>query len=316
MSKILIFILLPIISFSQVNIAEVEVLFQNKQYEKAEMLLLNYLKNAPNNIQAKALLGDAYAYQKQWDKAIDTYENVLEKETKNAQYFYNYGMVLGMLAMENKLKAMMYVNDIKMAFITASELDKTHIDTRWALVHLYMKLPGIVGGSMTKALQYAEELEELSKVDGYLAKGFVYEYDDAFLQAETYYKKAVQVGRSKTCYLALFNLYEVNNKPDKAIETLEEAQQKHHQNIFQYQIGKVAAKFQIQLEKGKRNLTAYLENFKSDDEAPESWAHYRLAQIYRYQSNKSLALNHIHLGLKALPNQPEFKDEKNEILGM
>ncbi len=316
MSKIWIFILLPIISFSQVNKAEVDALFQKKQYQKAEIFLLNYLKKDPNNIQAQALLGDAYGYQKQWDEAIDSYENVLEKETKNAQYFYNYGMVLGMMAIENKLKAMMYVSDIKMAFIRASELDKTHIDARWALVHLYMKMPGIVGGSMTKALQYAAELKALSKVDGYLAKGFIYEYDDDFAQAETNYKKAVQVGGSLTCYFSLFNLYEAHNKPNKAIEILEQAQEKLNQNILKYQIGKVAAKFQIQLEKGKQNLTSYLENFKTGDEAPESWAHYRMAQIYRYQNKKNVALKHINLSLKALPNQSEFKDEKIEILGM
>lgn len=316
MVKLWVFLLLPFIGLSQVDSAQVKLLFQKKQYKKAEVFLVDYLKINPNNTQATALLGDAYAYQKQWDKAIDSYEFVLEKETKNAQYFYNYGVVLGMMALENKFKAMMYVSDIKASFIKASELDKTHIDTRWALVHLYMKLPGIVGGSMTKALKYAEELEALSKVDGYLAKGFIYAYDEAFIPAEINYKKAIREGGSFTCYMGLVNLYEFHNKPSKAIATLGLAQQNLQDHRLKYHMGKVAAKFQIQLDKGEQNLIAYLENYTPDNEPPKAWAHYRLAQIYRYQNNKKMALKNIDLALKEKPNQTEFHDEKDEVLDM
>ena len=80
-----------------------------------------------------------------------------------------------------------------------------------------MSLPGVVGGSFSKALSYAEQLEELSKVDGYLAKGYVYEYDDEPELAEKYYRLAIKVGGSVTCYEKLTEFYEGQEQPEKAI---------------------------------------------------------------------------------------------------
>jgi hypothetical protein len=40
-------------------------------------------------------------------------------------------------------------------------------------------------------LLFANQLEVLSKVDGYLAKGYIHEYDNEPELAEKYYKKAV-----------------------------------------------------------------------------------------------------------------------------
>ena len=107
----------------------------------------------------------------------------------------------------SKLKALGIIGDVKRSFLKAAELDPNHIDARWALVELYVSLPGIVGGSNSKALKYANELQKLSKVDGYLAKGYVYEYDDKPELAEKYYKLAIKVGGSVTCYEKLSNFY-------------------------------------------------------------------------------------------------------------
>ncbi len=70
------------------------------------------------------------------------------------------------------------IGDIEDSFKKAAELDPNHINVRWALVEYYMKLPAIFGGSKNMALKYAYQLEQLSKVDGYLAKGYIFEYDE------------------------------------------------------------------------------------------------------------------------------------------
>jgi tetratricopeptide (TPR) repeat protein len=102
-----------------------------------------------------------------------------------------------------------------------------------------MKLPGIVGGSTKKALKYADELEKLSPVDGYLAKGFIYDYNNDFQTSEKFYKQAVAIGGSVTCYQNLIDLYVKNNQKEKAISTLEEAYQTHQKNNFLLQIESV-----------------------------------------------------------------------------
>lgn len=314
MKRLLLIFLFPAIAFSQANLDEVDVFFQKKQFEKAEDLLIEYLENHPNDLKAIELLGDAYGHQKKWNEAIDTYEILVKADDNNANYHYKYGGVLGMKALENKLKAIGILGDLKYSFEKAAELDKNHIDARWALVELYMELPGIVGGSAKKSMRYAQELEVLSKVDGYLAKGYIYEYDDEPELAEKYYKMAIIEGGSLTCFDKLTQFYKKEEKPKAAIETIESAQQKHQRNALHYQIGKVAAEYNIELQKGETCLQTYINNYSAEDGVPKAWAHYRLAQIHVHKNNKVEALKYINLAIAELPEIDPFKIEKEKIL--
>lgn len=306
--------LVPLLCVSQQNLDEVELLFEKKQFKTAETLIKNKLDKQPDNLRAIELLGDLYGHQEQWGNAADEFEKLVEAKPNVANYHYKYGGALGMKALENKLRAIGFIGDIKSSFIRATELDKTHINARWALVELYMQLPAILGGSKSKSLEYADELENLSKVDGYLAKGYVYEYDDEPKLAEKYYKMAIREGGSLTCFDKLTQLYTKEDRPESAIKNIEEAHKKHQRNALHYQIGKVAAEYNVELEKGEHCLKVYLKNYSAEDGVPKAWAHYRLAQIHTHKSNKSKALEHIHLALAELPQIKPFKVQKEKIL--
>lgn len=300
--------------FSQTSKEKAKTYLIEKDYKKAQQELTTFLESNPSDIEAIELLGDAYGYQKKWDNAIEQYEKLKDNYPNNANYHYKYGGALGMKALSvSKLKALGIIGDVKSAFLKAAELDSKHIDTRWALVELYVSLPGIVGGSTSKALKYANELENLSKVDGYLAKGYVYEYDDEPELAEKYYKLAIEVGGSVTCYEKLTNFYESQNKPDKAIDNIEKAHGKHQRNAMHYQIGKVCADYNIQLEKGEKCLKAYLFNHSAKDGVPKAWAYYRLAQIYKHKNDKTEALKWIDKAIAGLPDIQVFQEEKAKI---
>ncbi|MGC6429542.1 MAG: tetratricopeptide repeat protein [Jejuia sp.] len=314
MIRFLVVLLFPFICFSQQELDEAKNLMENKQVEKAQNVILKFLDENPKDLKAIELLGDTYAIQKEWDKAKVEFEKLIEANPNIANYHYKYGGMLGMKALDNKLKAIGLIGDIKKSFTKAAELDKNHIEARWALVEFYMQLPGIFGGSNTKALKYAEELEAISKVDGYLAKGYIYEYDDEPEHAEKYYKMAIMEGGSLTCFSKLSDFYEHENQPEKAIKTIEEAHNKHPRNALHYQIGKVAAEYNIQLEKGEQCLLTYLKNHSAKDGVPKAWAHYRLAQIHTHKSNKSKALEHIEIALTELPKIEPFKEQKEKIL--
>jgi len=316
MQKVLLLFLFPIMCFSQVSFDGVQSLFGQKQFKKAETQIINFLNDHPNHIQAIELLGDAYGHQKKWDEAIIEYKKLVKTKPNIANYHYKYGGVLGMKALQNKFKALGLIGDIKSAFTKAAELDENHIDTRWALVELYMQLPGIFGGSKSKSLKYAEQLENLSIVDGYLAKGYVYEYDNEPELAEKYYKMAIQEGGSLTCFNKLTTFYENKNQPKKAIENIEQTHKKHQRNALHYQIGKVAAEYNIHLEKGEHCLQTYLKNYSAADGVPKAWAHYRLAQIHTHKKNKQQALKHVNLAIAQLPEIKPFKAQKSKILNL
>ncbi len=315
MKYLLILVLLPALGFGQsLVIDEAKQLIEEKQFVKAEKVLSEYVKDNENDKEGIELLGDAYGNQKKWDDAITYYERLTELEPNNANFHYKYGGALGMKALSvSKLRAVGIIGDVKKAFLKAAELDPTHIDTRWALVELYMQLPGIIGGSKSKSLKYANELEALSKVDGYLAKGYIYEYDDEPELAEQYYKKAIKVGGSITCYDKLTNLYEKEDQPQKAIANIEASGKAHQRNAMHYQIGKVCAEYNIELEKGEKCLLTYIENYSARDGVPKSWAYYRLAQIQKNKKEKTNALKWINKAIASSPDIKVFKREKQKI---
>ncbi|TXE09812.1 tetratricopeptide repeat protein [Seonamhaeicola algicola] len=315
MNKLIYLLLLPVLTYGQLHIEQAQAMLAKKQYAKAEVVLVKFVEQNPKNTLGIELLGDAYGHQKKWDKAISNYKVLVNTNPNNANYQYKYGGALGMKALSvSKIKALTIIDDVKAAFLKAAELDKEHVDARWALVELYMQLPGIIGGSKSKALHYANELQNLSKVDGYLAKGYIYEYDKEPEQAEKYYKLALNTGGSVTCFEKLTNFYEKQNKPQKAIENIEHAYQKHNRNAMHYQIGKVCADYNIQLEKGEKCLHAYIKNHSVKDGVPIEWAYFRLAQIHKNKLDKTAALKWIDKALATRANFKQAKEEKAKIL--
>jgi tetratricopeptide (TPR) repeat protein len=127
----------------------------------------------------------------------------------------------------NKFKALSLLGDVEDSFLTAAKLDLNHIDARWALVILYIELPGIVGGSEAKALLYSDELMRLSKVDGYMAKGYIDEYFKRYTKAEINYKKAHEIGNSKTTFQKLYDLYKNKMKQTQKAEELKKKFEKN-----------------------------------------------------------------------------------------
>ena len=256
----------------------------------------------PKDLQAIELLGDAYGYQRKWDDAIIYYKKLVGANGNNANYHYKYGGSLGIKATKmSRVKALTIVGDIKKALLKAAELDEKHIEARWALVELYMRLPAIVGGSKKKALKYANEMQNVSKADGYLAKGFIYEYDNESKLAEKYYKLAIQREGIVTSF---------NTRAAKEIAKDQE------RNTRYYQLGKIAAIYNLQLDKGEQYLLTYIKNYSAKDGVSLNWAYVRLAQIHKHKQSKVSALKWIDKAISSRVDFKEAKVERNKILSL
>lgn len=308
------FLLVSCALISQNSFQQAEHYFLKENFEKAKPLFLAYLKEHPNHIKTREYLGDIAGYAKDWDTAIDYYEALVDEDEDNANYHFKVGGAMGMKALEiSRIRALGYIGNIRRHFETAAKLDPKHIEVRWALVEFYIQLPGIIGGSEKKAIKYANQLAKISPVDGYLANGYIAEYSDRPKDAETNYKKAIELGGSVHTYEKLANHYEKNNQPIKAMETVSNCLKKHDRNSLHYQIGKIAAQYNLDAELGINCLQIYIENHSVKDGVPKDWAYYRLAQIYKNIGEKNNALEWIN---KALASRPDFKEaieEKKKI---
>lgn len=200
---------------AETDFDKAEKLYKQEKFDQAKVLFESYLKTNPTSYKTVEYLGDIAGHQKKWDEAIKHYKILKVQFPKTANYFYKFGGAMGMKAKSvNKFKALAMIDEIESSFLTAARLDSKHLESRWALVMLYIELPGIVGGSEKKAIKYADELMELSKVDGYLAKGYIDEYFNRYKKAEASYIKAHEIGNSKTTFQKLYSLY-LNKLKDK-----------------------------------------------------------------------------------------------------
>lgn len=308
------FILFPLVLTAQTSYQQAEHYFKQKKFTHAKPIFEDYLKQHPKDKKTQEYLGDIAAYSEDWDTAISFYKDLVKEEGSNANYHYKYGGALGMKSMEvNPFRAFTYLGDIKEQLKLAAKLDPKHIDTRWALIEFYLQLPGIFGGSEKKAIEYGEELQQISPVDGYLAKGRIAEYFKRSKDAERYYKKAIEVGGSPHTYEKLTALYEKNNQPGKAIETASKSFKLHKSNQLNYQIGRICAQYNLEQQYGIDCLREYVKNYTIEDGVTKEWAYYRLAQIYKNLAKKEIALSWINKALTTNPDFPEAQKEKSLI---
>jgi hypothetical protein len=198
---------------AQTDFEKGKKLFDDKQFVHAVSFLEKDLLRDNSNLKTIEIIGDAFGQLKKWDKALFYYQKLSVLKPQEANYWYKYGGVLGMKAKDaNKFAALGMIPDVKAAFEKTIQLNPKHLEARYALIELYLQLPGIVGGSERKARKYADEIATISTVDGYFAKGRIEEYVNNFAKAEIQYRKAFDVGKSKTAYQKLYDLYKKNSK--------------------------------------------------------------------------------------------------------
>lgn len=301
----ILFLLLPILSMGQSLYEDIDNMMIKKQYYQAENKLLNYLESNPKQEEALQHLGNIYILQKKWGEAQDLYHQLVVINPNSASYHYLLGKSIGMNALKgNKLYALFSINDVKNAFQTTLQLDPNHIDAHWGLIVFYTELPGIIGGSIENALILSDELKKISPVDGYLAKGYIYEYEENLLLAEENYNKAIITGRSYTCYNKLISFYKKHEHFYKALYVIEEALQETELDTLHFQYGEISATQQIELKKGEMHLKKYLSSLSIEKE--KKWSYYYLALLNNNDTDASRFNN------KALDIDPNFKPALKE----
>lgn len=224
MKKLLLFFLfVPICIWSQSNFEKAEKLYHAKKYDEAQVIFEGVLKSKPLDIKTTEYLGEIAAHQKSWVRGAEYFKKLKELKPTEADYFYKYGGCLAMRAIEvNRIKALGMVGEMKESFEKAIVLDPKHIPARWALIEIYLQLPGIFGGSESKAILYSNQLAQLSPVDGYLSRGRIDVYFKRYVAAEKNFIRAHEIGKSKTTFQKLYNLYLNNLKDTKKARELKQ----------------------------------------------------------------------------------------------
>ena len=230
----------------------------------AEKTIINSIKENPNNEILIKKLGDCYGFIKDWDNAIIQYQKLIELDSDNSVYNYKLGGTLAAKANEtNRFKSLSLINKSKKYLLKSVELDNKNKPAMWVLIQIYTELPQLLGGSKSLALQYANELENISLIDGLFAKKYIYDFKNDHKMSNIYLNKIVE------------NLDSFNSEYDY--------------NYLNFSIGELCANNKINLDRGILQLSYYIENFTSRDRSTPDYAYYLLAKIYVHMNDFSNA---------------------------
>ena len=168
--RFLIFFLVPVLLISQ-----------NSKIDSLVTLL--ELKNKDEKLLI--LIGESYASQKKWDSAIFYYKKLVDIKPNNANYLYRLG---GSQAANSEsastFKALSLINSAKVNLIKSSNIDKSDIYSRWALVQILLELPNFFGGDDELAFKFSEEIYKISKFHGLISKSYIHNFLNEFDKAE------------------------------------------------------------------------------------------------------------------------------------
>jgi len=132
-----------------------------------------------NNLNQEVLikLGEEYAAEKDWEKAIYYYDKLVNIDPENSDYLYRLGGTQAAYSeVVNKFRVLSIINSAKKNLIKSASLDTNHIYSRWALVQILTELPKFLGGNKTIALDYSKEIYDISKIHGLLAYYYIYNF--------------------------------------------------------------------------------------------------------------------------------------------
>ncbi len=276
------------LSFSQ-SISDQAISYLNTgKISQAKSLLKEQVNNKSGDSKPIELLGDIASFEKKWDLAISYYKKLVVTHPENAEFNLKYGGALGMKALSvSRIHALIYIPDIKKYLELAAQQDRDQVESRRALVELYIKLPGILGGSEEKALVYADQLNNLSPVNAYLAKGFIIKETKSIEEALVHYKNAIKKYKTTNEYL--------------------------DSNYLNYELGKVSAEYNLEPSYGAALLDKYIKNYSYKDIYSMEWVYLRKAQIMANLNNKKEALVYIDKALTLKDDFEEAIKEKERI---
>ncbi len=290
----------PILIFGQEIPDDFYALWASKSYDKLTPKLEQFIALHPTNYDAIELLGDVYGSKLDWDSAAYHYEKLVQAQPSVANYHFKFGGVLGQKAkVSSRFDALSLIGQVKKSFYRAATLDPLHWQVRWALVELYVQLPALLGGSYKKALAYAEELESISKINGYFAKAYIYEQKEDKVQYNIFAKKGMELRQTISC------LKHRSQQQPKC---------ESHNNSLHYDLAIACLNEDLDTSSSLFLLKKYISEFNSIDRTPLEMAHYQLARLYLKQQKKEVALYHLETSLKLNSKFDLAKNEKKRIL--
>ncbi len=291
-------------------------LFENHKYAEAKSSLEAAIREDAKDARAANYLGRILLITGDLDRAVEWMEKAVAIEGQSSECHLWLGRAYGQKAVKaSLLKQASLAGKVKKEFERASELDPDNLDARFGLIDFYLQAPGIMGGSVAKAKEQAQEIRKRDALRGYRAAGRVAEYEKEFDKALEEYERAAKEYPQKTePVFWIGSFYAQRKQYAKAFEVYEKFLEKQPLELTAcYQIGRVALLSGERLDRGEECFKLYLQSEPKKDEPPLAWAHYRLGMLYEKKGNRDLAKREYQNALRIDPTHHDAKEALKKL---
>lgn len=167
--------------------AEFDVLSRARESAQVESLARERLAKDPKDDVALWHLGRAVSQDAaKRDELIPRAEQCAKDMPQSARCHNLLGHLYGAVASSGSMAAgLKYAGRIKGLYIKGVELDPRNFTIRRDLNQYYLFAPGIVGGSVSKAIQGSRDYAKFDAARGQLLRAEVHTYEEEFDQAES-----------------------------------------------------------------------------------------------------------------------------------
>ena len=178
--------LLAVPAFATSTDAEFIGLAKARKLADVEALAREKLaRNAKDDVALWYLARFAGGDAKKREELIPRAEQCIKELPQSARCHHILGSLYGAAAMSAGIAAgLKYAGNIKDMFQKAVELDPKHFDMRRDLNQFYLQAPGIVGGSVRKAIQNSTDFAKVDPARAQLLRAEVHIYEKEFDKAE------------------------------------------------------------------------------------------------------------------------------------
>jgi len=167
--------------------AEFDVLRRAGKSAEIESLARERLARNPKDDVALWHLGRAVAQDaRKRDELIPRAEQCIKDMPQSARCHNLLGNLYGAMASSGSMASgLKYAGRIKSMYVTAVQLDPGHFGFRRDLNQFYLHAPGIVGGSVSKAIQSSNDCSRFDPARGQVLRAEVRIYEEEFDEAES-----------------------------------------------------------------------------------------------------------------------------------
>lgn len=276
----------------------------------APAAIARLLKDQPDSADAHVLMARLQLQQGKAADAVESAEEAVDLDEKNAQAHYWLGNAYGTRIVQvGMLSQAMMAPKLRDAFVRALELDPNLHDARNSLVEYYLQAPSVAGGSVDKAREQTQELLKRDPPRGYYAQGRLAMHDKKPAEAAKAFAAASAARPDNANYrMAAGVALQETKQWDAAFDLFEAWTRKDPKAAMAwYQVGRTSALSGQRLDVGAAALKTFMGLPAAPNLPTVANAQYRLGQVQAHAGDKAAARASFQAAIKADPGNADAK---------